>query len=525
MSEASDRPSPTPSATHIRTSAPAPMPAAPSTPNPEPAVYGSLCLTAVIGFGAGALYSGFIVLAAIVAFWGGTPLLMPGWSLLFPALGAGISWLATGQIARSEGTLAGAKLARWGLLLSVFAGLTYWAYYGATYIAIQKQADDFVQKQYFRRLMDGKIDGAFMQTLRPVDRRPEDGNERTELEIRHNPANETGMPGPLSGYYSSDMVRLLSQAGPSPQIESRGASEWGFAEGGYQVTLDYRIHTELAGFDLTITVQGNESKHGEYKGREWHVLMARTGVTRDGYRMMTPAGERAMTCAMQAQRVGEHWMQLIQTGHHDEAYLLTLSPEDRERALKTLPKPLSGGNIGFFLLTGLPIGASGRGNTPAESFTLATLASQRETLRDYSEALAHAYFPKTYLDYRKNSVVRADPKLFWAPTARLREEMTQLMRKASTEFEPATMSWRMTPAMVPVVRTVGDRYQVEHDISMRDSKSRQMVEARLVLECAASAPVEVTAKQDAWRVVSIDLLRVKSMPMPGEGPGSVSVGR
>src|SRR5262249_50203224 len=84
-----------------------------------------------------------------------------------------------------EGTLAGDKLARWGLLLSLLVGLGYWSYVGATYFAIGREADRYGQK-FVEKLTNRDTLGAFMMTLPPSERPPDGEAARGQVEARFN---------------------------------------------------------------------------------------------------------------------------------------------------------------------------------------------------------------------------------------------------------------------------------------------------------------------------------------------------
>jgi hypothetical protein len=65
----------------------------------------------------------------------------------------------------------GATFARVGLWISVLSALGYWAYFGALYFAVCRQADDFTRR-WFQHLADGKFNYAFIETQPPqVSRR------------------------------------------------------------------------------------------------------------------------------------------------------------------------------------------------------------------------------------------------------------------------------------------------------------------------------------------------------------------
>ncbi len=508
MSETTNHPHPaTPEA-----AAPAP---------PEPGAYRPLSLTAVAGFGLAALYALVVALGALAAFWTGSPLLLPGWTLLVPVAGVALSLWGAARIKSAEGTLAGDRIARWGLLLSLFTGLTYWAYYAATYFAVQQQADAFA-RDFLDRLIQGKVDSAFVLALRPVDRRPEDANLRNELEVRHNAVGQNGTAGLLTGFHQKDVVRMLSQSDGPPQIHSRGVSHWEYANGGYKVSLNYTIETTRFVFDMALTVQGNESRHKEFEGRQWYVVIEESGISREGDKSMTPEGQEMMGFSGRGLQAAQYWMQLLQTGHHDDAYLMTLLPAERKRVGGGGAKLVGDVGLGYFLLDGLPVGTQGLGASPAALTLQAGLAASYAMLHEYRDLLRSSSLPGGYPAYRKfldGDLVRAEEGVFWAADKKRREAFIRAARGLfRMGGEDIQATWRLEQITVPIARKVGDRVQVEHDFSLRDMSAGNLLEGRLVLDCAAGISAEEANNPEAWRVVRLDLIRGKSVPLGTAGP-------
>src|SRR5262245_55205260 len=107
-----------------------PEPAAPSIPvappvaerGPEPLVYRPLSGWAVGGFVLACLFVGAVFLSAVIALLTGGAFVLvvlgKGW-LAFAFAAVILSFLGQSEIRKSEGTRAGAKLAAWGLWMSV----------------------------------------------------------------------------------------------------------------------------------------------------------------------------------------------------------------------------------------------------------------------------------------------------------------------------------------------------------------------------------------------------------------------
>src|SRR5262249_22850490 len=165
-----------------------------------------------------------------------------------PAVGAILSLTAILLIGRSEGTLAGVRLAQWGWWLSVVFGLGYAAYYGATRFAVCLKAENF-SRVWFDKLTQGKVNDAFVDTLDPALRQSISREDERALEQRFNQPGGTGPKGQLSSFRESDIVRVLQQAGAQAQIEPLGVREWDYKAGAYKVKRVYRIRTEEGVFD------------------------------------------------------------------------------------------------------------------------------------------------------------------------------------------------------------------------------------------------------------------------------------
>jgi hypothetical protein len=103
-------------------------------------------------------------LGGLLAYSGSEPWLLREWLLVLPLAGLLLSWVARGQILRSEDTLSGLSLCNWGLGIVVVFGLMYGAYYAATYVAVRKQAAAFAD-DWVHRLEQGDVAGAFALTL------------------------------------------------------------------------------------------------------------------------------------------------------------------------------------------------------------------------------------------------------------------------------------------------------------------------------------------------------------------------
>src|SRR5216684_3189869 len=176
----------------------------------------------------------FAVCLVMATLWGlrdRSPLLLPAFVQALPVIGAALALTAMYLIRNSEGTLAGMKLAVWGWWLSVVFGLGYGAYYGATSLAVQKQAEDFALG-WLNKVKDGKFGDAFMDTQDPANRQKLKSEALDQINIQFLMA--MGMPKdgvlrpPLDVFRENPLVHLIEQGGAATQIVPLAVKSWDF---------------------------------------------------------------------------------------------------------------------------------------------------------------------------------------------------------------------------------------------------------------------------------------------------------
>src|ERR1700722_19764588 len=109
---------------------------------------------AIAGLVVGILFVSFLLLQVVIGLLSHAVVLMPLWLEFVAALGVGLSLLGIRAIRGSGGTLAGLRIAKSALWLSLVADLVYGSYYGATYLAIRQQADAFT-RDWFDKISKG----------------------------------------------------------------------------------------------------------------------------------------------------------------------------------------------------------------------------------------------------------------------------------------------------------------------------------------------------------------------------------
>ncbi len=492
------------------TARPTPAPAPPAADDaPRPVVYRPLSVLAVVGAGLSGLFTAIVVLGGLVAFFRGDPWLLNAWWALLPITGGALSALGLVQIQRSEGTLAGEKVARWGLLLSVLVGLSYWAYVGVTYFAIGREAEQF-GKTFLTKVAQGELPSAFRLALPPDQRPPDDAELRPVLERRFNGLSETNRKGPLTTFSQAEFVRIIRVGGPETTIEPIGVEDWKYLGGGYQVRLLYQVNTTLTNFVMDLTIQGKEGKGS--KGRDWYVVWDKCGMRRDPPPHLSDEGKSLFTLAGDVpQQVMTYWLRPMAEHKAEDLYLQTLLPAQREQARKRADE----WRLGLLLAD-----AVGAGALPCAD-PAAVLG--RVALGADAEAARLASLGPGLDEFRAGTkFVRAPEGVYWAPEE-IRAEIVKLAR-AEFRHPSELLATQFMPdpsARMPFIRRQGDRVVFEQDATLRlpSEAPRYAVDCRLLIDCDAAEATSGTVK--SWRVVGLDLVSGKSLPLgrPTMGPG------
>jgi hypothetical protein len=258
----------------------APSPAAPPPPPAEAIVYRPVSGWAVAGFGIGALFAFVIAANTVVALAQGAPMFFPAWILSLAVVGIVCSLIGQRQIELSEGTRAGAKLARLGIWLSLLSGLGYLSYYYVTGLALQNQANEFLMVKneeggFFPLLKEAatkpsKLNAAFLLTLPASARagRPDDEVGMIQL---HDQPGKDGAPGPLTQFREGYFPRILyKHLADDAEITPLGVQEWKYEMRSYKIYRTYRIKTKEVELELLVAVFSTEAEAAG-KERKWFV--------------------------------------------------------------------------------------------------------------------------------------------------------------------------------------------------------------------------------------------------------------
>jgi hypothetical protein len=252
-----------------------------ASPPSEPDVYRPVSLLAVAGLCLSGLYGALVVITALVALFQGAPFFLPQWTILFALAGGVVSFLGVRQIANSEGTRAGAALARWGLWLAVVLGPAYLAYHYFTGLALKQQANSFLLAKndddsgFFPRLIDGsseEINRAFLLTKTYSERLGRDPKNHERMNRDFDAAGPMGEGGELSNFREHPLVRGLSGK-KEATVEPLGVQEWKYDSAGrtYQVVRNYKVHTPAMSIDVQVKVASTEGDDSEGR-RKWFVV-------------------------------------------------------------------------------------------------------------------------------------------------------------------------------------------------------------------------------------------------------------
>lgn len=254
---------------------------------------------AIAGAGVGGLFAVLVAASTAVALWQGAPMFFPVWIVGLAIVGVVLSLVGQRHVQNSEGTRAGAKLARTGLWLSLVSGLSYLSYYFVTGLALQSQAHAFLMEKtddesgFFPRLAEGgtdpvQLNAAFLLTRPPRQREGIKPENEIDLLRRFDVANQGGMPGELSIFkfgmapqsFHSALPRIFFKGNAKDvKVTEQGVQEWKYEQKSYMVYRKYRIETRELDWDVTLVACSAEAESAG-QGRKWFVNLGLSGMNR-----------------------------------------------------------------------------------------------------------------------------------------------------------------------------------------------------------------------------------------------------
>ncbi len=459
---------------------------APAELSAPTSAYRPLSLLALVGFGLSAVFALVVAVGGGINLFGRTPFLLPGWSFLLPLAALIVCWAGRARILASENTLSGTAFTTWGLRLTIVVGLTYAAYYAATFFAVRGSAVEWVDG-FFEQIKQGNYERAFALSSGVALKDMDAGELRNAIEARFN--NSSGQnPGPFTQFRQSQFVRFIQIGGPQTEIEPLGVSEWNYDKGGYRVGMRYRITAPLGSLEMQVVAFGPDPKPGETKGRQWQVQLTKgeTNVIKETL-AWTPRGEEVIKVAGSAGDFARSWAEKVSEQRLAEAYLDTLPLAERER--------LHRGQMAARLMAAAPLTG------------VASLGLCDAVCREYLNAAEKLSEAK---------IIRIDLARFWAT----RLQKKKILERVEKTFQPSAGRPRFMLTVqpnMPRIQESDGRLTMAFDAIVRymaeDGLTPQyLVEVQLVVEGLGAANGPPT-----WRVAALEIESGRSPPsMPAQ---------
>jgi hypothetical protein len=330
------------------------LPPAPLQSAEEPIAYKPISGWAIAGCAAGGLFAVLTLVSTIVALVQGAPMFFHVSTVGLAVAGVVLSLLGQRHIQNSEGTRAGAKLARIGLWLSIVSGLCYLSYYFVTGFAVTSQAGDFLMVKsdddtgFFPRLRDGATDpvqlnSAFLLTLPGNQRSARADNEATMTSLYDITSKDGGM-GNLSQFKYGLSSRYNGMVLPSiffgrnakdVKIEPGAVLDWKYEQKSYKVFQTYHLETKELKTDVTMIVFSTEAEAAG-QGRKWYVALPMSALPRQPE--LTAWGQGLKVLRHQARGELETWIDKLNSGTADA----TLAGIDKTDWANTVRPELKG---------------------------------------------------------------------------------------------------------------------------------------------------------------------------------------
>jgi hypothetical protein len=449
----------------------------PPPPSLSPEAYQPLSMMAVAGFALAVLYTVYIVGFALVTSFTGDHFYLAPSTVVLPVVVVIVCWVGRRMVLSSEGALGGARLANWGIGMSVVVGLCYWSYHAATVIALRQQAVAFTESKFLRDLSKGDDSGveeAFLLTYNPP--RPTSGIRKliaTSLDAR----SSLKVPGPYTTFNRMEYVRLLRMAGDKAKWQLELTSTPVLEKGEMRVVLVYKVDTPIKTFRLRILTAAVPPTK-EAPGRQWRIErdVNQTGIPLDGS-FYTPEGSRLyQTIEPVASSFLLKWLSKVSDViDAPGAYLDTLPPA-RRNSLESKVRSKSPNEVKKIMATDPEV---------AEFF--AGLAA-----------------------FRSGSLIRAKKEDFMVADA-LREDVINEAKRMFLLNTPSGNNW-IQFATLPRYEEDGKTIRFIYDADLL-LVPKYIGGARFTVE----ADAEACHDPAAWRLVSMDLERAQAAPQ-GSGP-------
>lgn len=456
---------------------------------PAEAGYQTLSLLALVGFIIGSTFAIVIAITAIVALFAGKPMLMVGWTFVFPVAAVVLCVIAKIRIAQSEGTLAGGKLANWGLMASLLVGLCAWAYQTAVYFALKQQSETAIM-EWVDLIREGEFDKALLRTLPRQIRsefREDDPKLGTYLSQRISKRQEGGFQNEVASYSQRQYIRAIAQGGAEARVEPRGVKQWEYSSGGYVVVWSFQVSTRELEVELEIRAHGVDSPNPE-EGRVWTI--SEVGIIS---MEQTEFGKLFARRIKEASSFWVQWAPKLLRGEKLEAFLDTVPETRRKVARAELGRAAA-------------LGALGSGG----SITALTGA----------DAAAFA----EYRRFLAGGLVTLDDKRFVGIQA-ARDALAPRLRE---QFARSSASYVLADLQLPPMRIEGDgRVQFEFQTVLTIPQESgpmpspehplYLAHVLVVLECDAQALASDSGRAN-WRMAGIKVIGGQQVTGPPKAP-------
>jgi hypothetical protein len=460
----------------------------------ESLVYRRISVFAIAGLVLACAFTFLVVIDAAVAFRKKTPVLLPVWVQALAVIGAIVSLVGLVRINRSEGTLAGARMAKWGWWVSVISGLGYWAYYVATYFAITQQAETFTVR-YFSKIAQGKFNSAFLDMQPPGVRKTVQPDDEKEMQARFGQMTREGK-SPLDLFKERDYMRAITQGGEQTEIRPLGVEKWDYEDGGYKIHRAYQIVTPEGVSDFSVTVLGTESPTREYQGREWQII--HTETTFKGVEL-TQLGKNIGDHNRQSALFLSEWANKLGRRELPEAYLDTRDPAER--------KQLRENYLARFVAT---IAA---GVAPADASPVTGCLRWLPAL-DLGRPL---YLPAYDAQFTQGGIIQTPRKLNDVGGKFVLASMRALLGGPSNGSRLMMMAVEQGSA-VHLWKIENDRLLLPHDfrVGFQPEQAPAQFAGTGVLWVESEAGAATTMRPQQWRVTSLELLGAEDMLKRGQ---------
>jgi hypothetical protein len=248
---------------------------------PEPAetgVYRPISALAVAALIVGGLTALLLIGFGIAAAISHRPFL--NWFVLLMAMSAiGMSIAAKVQIARSQGTRAGGKIASAALLVSLTFGLSYLAYWFAIDFSVRKQSQEIAEK-WLQYLKEGEPEKAFRLMRDP-------GQQKSMAEDPESIRRRFGNTE-LSIFTRSDVPRLMRSWKNRTELSFDGVHTWDTTPTGFEAELNFTLRFPEGIFPIRVTALGSDDP--DTGDRVWQVVFGKTGL-KQTERQLTTLGK------------------------------------------------------------------------------------------------------------------------------------------------------------------------------------------------------------------------------------------